>query len=61
MGGQGYIDKALTIDATVEISQYAFDLKTHKGTTNDINLPTDFAEHLGVEGFKHKENPLATV
>jgi hypothetical protein len=61
IGGKAYLDRILTPEAVVEISQYKYDLTNHEVKPIDIEIPDDNEESKGLQGWEQVENPLMKI
>eukprot|EP00957_Ditylum_brightwellii_P146182 11130604-Ditylum_brightwellii.AAC.1 len=51
LGGDSYLDRILTPEGRLEVTQYVYDLKTHKISTIHMDLGDKDDDDEGLEGF----------
>eukprot|EP00957_Ditylum_brightwellii_P124712 9505502-Ditylum_brightwellii.AAC.1 len=58
--GASFLSRVITPEGTTELTQYKYDLETHKVKLIDIDIPDDDAED-GLEGFEGIQNPFSSM
>eukprot|EP00957_Ditylum_brightwellii_P101614 7744460-Ditylum_brightwellii.AAC.1 len=59
-GGASFLSRVITPEGTIELTQYKYDLETHKVKLIDMDIPDDDTED-GLEGFVDIQNPFSSV
>eukprot|EP00957_Ditylum_brightwellii_P006761 513170-Ditylum_brightwellii.AAC.1 len=59
-GGASFLSKVITLEGTTKLTQYEYDLETHKVKLIDMNIPDDDTKN-GLEGFEDIQNPFSSV
>jgi hypothetical protein len=61
LGGDSYLDRILSPEGRLEVTQYIYDLKTHEISTIHMDLGEDDEDEEGLEGFDKIASPFKTV
>eukprot|EP00957_Ditylum_brightwellii_P164595 12531890-Ditylum_brightwellii.AAC.1 len=59
-GGALFLSRVITPEGTTELTQYEYDLETHKVKLIDMDNPDDDAED-GLECFEDIQNPFSSM